>query len=326
MKQQDEISSALGAGLTLRHARWEDADAVAQLMFDVCAADGDSTVAASVEDVRSFWKDNRFNLETDAWVVETVDGKIVGYEEYFNRHEHASLSGDGYVHPNYQDRGIGTALLHVLETRARSEVEKAAADARVYIRNGMSISDTRARQMHENEGYSPIRFSWRMEIQLEEPPPLPNLPSDVEIRPFLTEEHARIVHEATEEAFLDHWGFAPISFENWRSHLLEREDFDPSLFFIAWEGGEVAGASLCRNRPGIGWVSVLGVRRPWRKKGLGLALLYRSFGEFYARGMKTIGLGVDASSPTGATRLYERAGMRVASEYVIYEKELRAGR
>ena len=42
--------------------------------------------------------------------------------------------------------------------------------------------------------------------------------------------------------------------------------------------------------------------------------------------MTRIGLGVDASNPTGATRLYEKVGMKVAVEDVIYEKELRPGR
>jgi ribosomal protein S18 acetylase RimI-like enzyme len=77
---------------------------------------------------------------------------------------------------------------------------------------------------------------------------------------------------------------------------------------------------------GIGWVGTLGVRRPWRKKGLGSALLQYSFSEFHRRGKTTIGLGVDASNPTGATRLYQRAGMYVASEFITYEKELRPGR
>ena len=94
---------------------------------------------------------------------------------------------------------------------------------------------------------------------------------------------------------------------------------------IAWDGNEIAGFSLNRFGKGIGWVGTLAVRRPWRKKGLGLALLRHSFGEFYKRGMTTIGLGVDASNPTGATRLYQRAGMYVAGEFVMYEKELRAG-
>jgi ribosomal protein S18 acetylase RimI-like enzyme len=89
---------------------------------------------------------------------------------------------------------------------------------------------------------------------------------------------------------------------------------------------QIAGYSLCRYRMGHGWVGLLGVRRAWRKRGLGEALLLHSFGEFYKRGMTTVGLGVDAESPTGATRLYKKAGMQVAAEFVIYEKELRPGR
>ena len=68
------------------------------------------------------------------------------------------------------------------------------------------------------------------------------------------------------------------------------------------------------------------MRRPWRKRGLGEALLLHAFNEFYKRGMLTIGLGVDASNPTGATRLYQKVGMTVAVEDVLYEKELRPGR
>ncbi len=74
-----------------------------------------------------------------------------------------------------------------------------------------------------------------------------------------------------------------------------------------------------------GWVAILGVRRPWRKRGLGIALLYKTFSEFYLRGTKKISLGVDAASQTGATQLYKRARMSVGSEYVSYEKELRPG-
>jgi hypothetical protein len=56
-----------------------------------------------------------------------------------------------------------------------------------------------------------------------------------------------------------------------------------------------------------------------------LALLQQSFVEFYKRGNKVVNLGVDAASQTGATRLYKKAGMQVAAEYVSYEKELRPG-
>jgi mycothiol synthase len=72
-------------------------------------------------------------------------------------------------------------------------------------------------------------------------------------------------------------------------------------------------------------VSELAVRCPWRRQGLGLALLRRAFAEFYSRGRRKVALAVDSQSLTGATRLYERAGMRDERLYSVYRKELRSG-
>jgi ribosomal protein S18 acetylase RimI-like enzyme len=165
-----------------------------------------------------------------------------------------------------------------------------------------------------------------MEIELQEAPKIPSFPEGIELRPFLLEAHNQAVFEAHEQAFSDHWGHTPGTFESWKHHLIEPESFDPSLWFIAWDGDQIAGYSICRYRMGSGWVGTLGVRPPWRKRGLGEALLLHSFGEFYKRGTRIIGLGVDAQNPTGATRLYQKAGMHVASDSIVYEKELRAGR
>jgi mycothiol synthase len=326
--QSKTYETLLDPGLNLRPAQWVDVKPVAQLILDVCTADGDPTFAVTPEELEREWRSPGFELERNAWVVETAGGQIVGYQEFYNRHAHASLNGDGYVHPEYHGRGIGTSMLRALDTRAREEIKLAEPDLRIFIRNGMPIGDSQARELHENEGYTAIRFSWHMEIKLEEVPHSPAWPEGIELRPFMLEPHNHAVFEAHEEAFSDHWGHTPETFERWQHHMTSREDFDPSLWFIAWDGrsAEIAGYSLCRYRMGDGWVGTLGVRRVWRKRGLGEALLLHSFGEFYKRGMQTVGLGVDAENPTGATRLYKKAGMSVAAEYVIYEKELRAGR
>lgn len=120
-------------------------------------------------------------------------------------------------------------------------------------------------------------------------------------------------------------GDMPGDFEKWEHWTVKREDFDPTLWFLAFDGDQLAGASLCKYQVDVGWVDDLGVRRPWRRKGLGLALLHHSFSEFYRRGMRKVGLGVDTQNLTGATRLYKRAGMQPVREYIGYEKELRAG-
>ncbi|HET7142870.1 MAG TPA: GNAT family N-acetyltransferase, partial [Anaerolineales bacterium] len=250
----------------------------------------------------------------------------VGYEKFGNVQEHYYLRADGYVHPDFKGLGIGTSLLHAIEIRAREEMKLAKPDLRVFIHSSIDNKDEDGQIVHKTEGYSPIRFHWRMEIKLKDAPPAPIWPEGVELRPFVKDEHAIAVWQAQNESFRDHWGSHDVTFEEFCHSRFDDPEYDPALWAIAWDADQVAGISINRFRMGIGWIRSLGVRQPWRKKGLGLALLQHSFGEFYKRGKPTIGLGVDASNPTGATRLYQRAGMYVASEFVTFEKELRTGR
>jgi mycothiol synthase len=310
----------------LRTAQWRDLNAVVDLIRDVLTADGDAVSAVSPGELEREWKAEGFTLEADAFVVTNADGRVVGFEEFVNRHAHAVLQGDGYVHPDFRGLGIGTALLQALEERARKEMELAEPDLRVYIINGMSAADKAAREIHESEGYKLIRHHWMMEANLTEAPKVIPFPTGVELRPFVKEAQEYLVFQAEDEAFRDHWGHVPGNFNNWKLRKIEREEFDPALWHIAWDGDQIAGYAQTRYRNGIGWVGNLGVRRPWRKRGLGEALLLHAFNEFYKRGMQTIGLGVDASNPTGATRLYQKVGMQIAVEDVLYEKELRPGR
>ena len=318
--------TVLDPSLKLRPVKWSDLEAVAQLIYEECAAAGDAVVAVTPEELKHEWETPGFDLGRDAFLVETKDGRIVGYEEFFNEYEHARLRTDGYVHPDFKGRGIGTSLLRKIEQRAREEIRFAEADVHVSLRSTIDQHGVAAVDLHTNEGYQPLRYHWRMEIVLDGPPAGPTFPEGIELRPFIKGEHDVAVWQAQNEAFRDHWGSHDVTLEEWKHSRFEDPEFDPTLWPIAWDGDEVAGFSLNRYRMGIGWIRTLGVRPPWRKRGLGEALLLHSFGEFYKRGTKTIGLGVDAQNPTGATRLYQKVGMYAASEYVTYEKELRPGR
>jgi len=170
-----------------------------------------------------------------------------------------------------------------------------------------------------------VSAHWRMAITLDAPLPTPDWPAGIAVRTFAPGRDDRAVFEAVEEAFADHWGHTPRAFAEWIART-RREDFDPSLWFLAMDGDVIAGVALCRRRPDMGWVDSLSVRRPWRKRGLGLALLRHSFNEFYRRGKRKVGLGVDAQNLTGALRLYESAGMHVQQAFDLYEKEIRPGK
>jgi GNAT superfamily N-acetyltransferase len=150
----------------------------------------------------------------------------------------------------------------------------------------------------------------------------------IAVRTHATGADDRAVYEAVQESFADHWGHTREPYERWRKHTVERREwFNPALWFLATSGDEIAGVALCSDyaEMGQGWVNTVGVRRPWRRTGVALALLHHAFAEFRARGRTSAALGVDAQSLTGATRVYEKAGMHVKHRFALFEKELRPG-
>lgn len=311
-------------GFTVRAAATEDVEAVANLI-NTCDIAEHGEPDSALEDLRVDWQNPELNLETDTWVVVTPAERIVGYAALFNR-ENVRLYVVAYVHPEYCGRGIGTYLARTGEARARKQVPEAPPGVRVSLFNPISNGNEAAQALLEREGYHVARHFWRMQIEMDEAPAAPKWPDGIVVRTFVPGQDDYATFEAMQEAFQDHWGHIPWRFETWQQLMINREDFDPSLWFLAMDGDEIAGGSLCFSYSHEGWVDELGVRRPWRRRGLGLALLRQSFHEFYRREQRKVALGVDSQNTTGATRLYERAGMRVARQYDSYRKDLRPGK
>jgi mycothiol synthase len=302
----------------------DDAEAVANLTR-LCEIELYGEAETTLNDVLTEWQEPTYNLATDAWVVLSPEGEIVGANGVFHR-KHVRIHTGADVHPDYRTRGIGTYLLSQAEARAYQLMAEVAPGIRVTLNTGVSSKNIAAQRLLERHGFKQVRTFWRMKIEMNEAPPIPKWAEGITVRTFAPGME-RAVFEADEEAFQDHWGHLPGQFEVWKHRTFKREGFDPSLWFLAMDGNEIAGFSLCKDeKEAGGWVHVLGVRRPWRRRGIGLALLHHSFGEFYRRGIRNVYLGVDAQNLTGATRLYKRAGMHVIRQYNSYEKELRAGR
>ncbi|HET7377988.1 MAG TPA: GNAT family N-acetyltransferase, partial [Anaerolineae bacterium] len=307
----------LDPSLILRSARWTDLKAVAELAQNVAELEGDALFVLTAEELANEWKNEDFNVERDVFVVETRDGRVVGSEEFYDENGHFQLKADGCVHPEFRGLGIGSALLKKITDRAQPEIELAAPEAPVSIRSSINNKDEAGHTLLRNNGYSPVRYYWRMEIKLQDAPAAVTFPAGIELRPFNKNEQAMAVWQADNEAFRDHWGSHDRSYKEWSHAKFGNPNFDPALWLVAWDRNEVAGFSQNRFRKGIGWIGTIAVRRPWRKQGLGIALLRHTFGEFYKRGTATIGLGVDSANLTGATKLYQRAGMVVAGEFAM---------
>ena len=318
----NELEKILPGGYRLRKAELSDLQAVTELyVAEQMDLRGESELIQ--EDFLSFWQRPGFSLETDAWVVEGPEAKgarpVVGYADIVYKSEFTHLRGDVCVHPLYRSLGIGTRLIRRLDARARQLASLATPQAWVTLRNIMEAGDQQGRSLHENEGFEPVRYFFRMQIELEAQPAEPKLPPGIELRPYQPGQE-RTLFETIEEAFQDHWGHAAGDFEVFLHTTIQRDDFDPGLILAAWDGEEMAGCAICQMRQNRGWIRQLAVRRPWRRQGLGMALLQKAFGEIFQRGHRQAALGVDAASETGATRLYERAGMGIVRRSVVYEK------
>jgi mycothiol synthase len=329
-------SYLLPKGFFARPATVDDLEGVVE-MINACSRELIGVDITNPSDFLLEWETPVFNLETDTCLVIAPGGQIAGYYDVWDLdNPHVMVQCWGRVHPQYTGCGIGSYLLDWSEHRARQAISKAPEDARVVLQSFALSIDLKAGDLIRQAGFNLIRHSWRMVIELDGQPPQPQWPTGIRVRNFTPGQEERAVLHAVRDSFKDHWGYVehPFEeeFERWNHFIKDSEEFDPTLWFLAVEGDEIAGVSLCRPKinddPDMGWVGTLGVRRPWRRLGLGLALLQHSFNEFYRRGNRKVGLGVDAQNLTGATRLYQKAGMHAdpARQFDLFEKELRPGK
>ena len=320
--------------LTFRPPTMDDVTAIVDLL-NTCAIDQTGLPDTNRNQILSDWTAPAFDLTSSVRIVETVDAQIVGYIAVWDN-EPIPVSNWVWarVHPNFEGLGIGTELMTWAEERLQQTLARVPKDLRVVYHAGGQKTHAPTRKLLEDLGMELNRYFWRMVIDLKEEPPEPVWPSGIRMKSFVEVNDLRTVYRAFDDAFQDHWGYVEQPEEEmlaeWKHWIASDEEFVPSLWFLAMDGEEIAGLCLCRRRdwedPDMGWVTVLGVPRRWRRQGLALAMLHYAFDKFRRMGKLRAGLGVDAGSLTGATRLYEKAGMHVAREIYSYEKELRAGR
>jgi mycothiol synthase len=268
-------------------------------------------------------RDPRMDLARNTWVVDSSAGELVAMAWIWAPLKTGEIIIDVYVHPEHRRRGIGQALLDLLESRAGGlapDLPETAAPRLVLW------AEAKYRWRAEalaRRGFTKTREYYSMISDLRAASPAPGLPSGFELRTMRLGIDDRAVFEADNEAFAEHHLFEPYPYEEWHQRHLEGDDANPDLVLIGWDGDELAGYSLSIEAADGAVVGDLAVRPAWRKRGLGRALLLHTFALLARRGNTVARLFVDAENPTGALRLYERAGMRVERQFDVMEKSLR---
>lgn len=244
----------------------------------------------------------------------------------------AKASIGGGVHPEYRGRGVGRAIMDRLEPRAIELAAQRHPGAPVTADLWSGNEGSSAARLARARGYSPVRYFSDMRVEVDPSmgarEPVKRLPEDRRIAVF-TPDLGEAVRQAHNEAFADHWGSVPRSRERWKSQLAARS-FRPALSRVALTSDlslaaeeRVDAYALCGQWvEGELYVSLVGTRRRARRQGLGLALLGSIVRGAADAGYRVVDLTVDSESPTGAGRIYERAGFTRVRTSAVFQRRL----
>lgn len=324
--------------LTLRSPGIEDLEAVTTLVNRYCRAFTGAECTSS-EVISVSWSRPHFNLGTDARVLLDEEDRIVGYcrsKNSLSPHEtnDIELAVDPDAFPEQAMREPFSALLAWADERARERLNRAPPDARVVNGTMVDTNENLLRNILEETGYQEVRRLYRMTVDLPQAPPAPELPAGVSVHSFADYPDFVRPYRALREAFKDHVFHVETPEEDGLASLRHRfatdSQMDPNLCVVLVDGDEIAASAITRRESDedsdAGYIIALGVRKPWRRRGLGSALLVESFRRIHAAGKRRAMLHVDTDNITGATRVYERAGMVNDRTITILEKEIRPGR
>lgn len=293
---------------SVRPVRLNDADAVYEIIARQNIHDYGSALRTR-DDILRTW--HSLNLENDTCTA-FADGKLAGYAELLdNDSPFIYLAEANNVDLAFQ-------FLTILEEQVLARKKES-----VNLFTRVSEKNNTLLQLFAASGYKSNLSFLIMELVLNEVPASPQWPAGITVRSFIQGADEQATYQTDEEASKDKGYHDPLSYEDWVKRMgMDKETFDPGLWFLACESNEVTGVVLnvFNKESNTGWVDHLSVRPAWRKRGIGKALLLHSFGEFYRRGIYQIKLSVDSKSLTNAPDLYKSVGMQTVQQYHIYRK------
>jgi mycothiol synthase len=306
------------AGYTVRPSTREDLDDIAALIQAVDRQDEGivDPVRGHLEDD---WANPLFDAPLDTLVVVAESGEPAAYASAWGIEPTSSVEAWINVHPDHRGRGLGTWLVGWAEARSRRYLSRPGTST--LLRPSVSSSGAGGAFLR-GLGYRHVRTFWHMQRRLDGSEQAGPEPQGVSIRPY-RDGDGPVLHRVLEASFEDHFGFEPMAYDAWEEAMLRAPSSDLSLVFLAEKGGDVVGA-LTTAIDEEAWVAELGVLEAHRGTGIGLALLQRAFAELATRGWKIVKLNVDGENRSGATRLYESAGMTRGRSWHFYEKRIDA--
>jgi GNAT superfamily N-acetyltransferase len=272
--------------------------------------------------------------QRDFLIAEVAGGEMIGFGRMWRAEQTDGTRRFSYffrLHPTWRRKRIGTFALNWFEQHAHELNAELPRNNNTVLDTWARDKETSVHAILKRANYTPIRYGFEMARSLHDPIPDFKLPDDLEVR-TVTAEDARRLWAADVEAFRDHWGFAEPTEAEFQRWINDPVQFQPELFKVAFDksNGEVAGMvngyinheeneELKRKR---GYTENISTRRAYRKRGVARALIVENLKMFRDMGYDEAALGVDASNPTGALRVYESCGFKPIKIETVYQKKL----
>jgi mycothiol synthase len=305
---------SLPVGWRFRHPTLADLQRVTdyQVSYDIAAFGKPDT---SFADIEYEWERDGFQVDRDAWLVETDSGEIAAYMDIWIHDDEAYINHLTNVHPRNRDQ-----LSQVMWYELAEQIAREYAGSTKQLRT-ISV-ESYSEQILVSLGYQAIQTQWRMVNEFDGPVPEPLCPHEYRLVPFVRELHAEEVFEVIETAFSELPHRTGNTYEGWTKFILDRSDFSPELLKMVMYKSEVAAVAIGFDNEIGGWIKQLAVKKAHRGKGLASYILKKLFYEFYQLGRSDVGLTVDSENRTGAPELYLRVGMKPTEKYVTFVRNL----
>jgi mycothiol synthase len=313
----------------LRTFRWEDLEAVVELL-QACEVEDRNGSVPTIDYMRHQLSFPGFDATRIVHVLpnatDGLDACCIGVP--LPGPAGVSYLMDLNIRPERRQAALEDELLHFMEAQAADWCRREGTTAT--LQAGVPSHQAHRLEFYARHGYQPQR--WFLELERDLTQPIPDLPDpdNLVIRSLQPATDAVAVYTAFWEAFQDHWNPPNLTLEQF-THMTQGPHFRPELNLLALTtNGEPAGLCLCsirddynqQNNTTEGSVDILGVRRPFRRAGLGRALVARGLHALHAAGMTATIIGVDADNPTGATRLYASIGFTERKRSVALRKPI----
>jgi mycothiol synthase len=322
----DACVTELPPGWTTRRPTLDDIPEILKLVHasDIAAV-GEPDFTA--DEVREALTGPNTDMARDCWLALDETGAIVGWAYPDNATGGPRDFVEVYVWP---ERGVPAQrpLLDLLLARVAERGRLFGHDPYT-VRAGAIPTEQPWIDTLTGAGFTFLKQNARMTMSLEGVSgTVPQPPAGVTVRPVRGDDDAemRRFHAVIEEAFRDS-DHRATDYRAWRAQVAAEPTVSLDEWFVAEADGQIVGALQSSDGgadPDEGWVKNLGVLRPYRRRGLGEALLRRAFATYAAKGRTRAGLGVDMDNPTRAARLYLAVGMRPLYQANIYQRTIRA--